>query len=54
MKPAPFCLPLRPVLARVRGKYESRGVEAYAYLDDITITAHEISPRTVGAASFLE
>ena len=35
---------------RVRQEYESQEVEAYAYLDDITIAAHEISPGTVGAA----
>ena len=41
-----FCLPLRRVLMRVREEYESQGVEACAYLDDITIAAHEISPGT--------
>ncbi|CAM9314220.1 unnamed protein product, partial [Laminaria digitata] len=49
-----FCLPLRPVLMRVREEYESQGVEAYAYLDDITIAAHEITPGTVGVVPFLE
>ena len=42
MGPALFCLPLRPVLTRVREEYESQGVEAYAYLDDITIAADKI------------
>ena len=54
MKPALFCQPLRPVLTRVREEYESQGVEAYAYLDDITIVSHEISPGTVGVVPFLE
>ncbi|CAM9941134.1 unnamed protein product, partial [Laminaria digitata] len=54
MGPALFCLPLRPVLMRVREEYESQGVEAYAYLDDITIAAHEITPGTVGVVPFLE
>ena len=39
MGQALFCLPLRPVLTRVREEHESQGVEAYAYLDDITIAA---------------
>ena len=29
-RPAMFCLPLRPVLTKVREEYESQGVEAYA------------------------
>ena len=44
----------RPVLTRVREEYESQGVEAYAYLDDITIAADEIPPGTVGVVPFLE
>ncbi|CAM9536161.1 unnamed protein product, partial [Laminaria digitata] len=54
MRPAVFCLPLRPVLMRVRGEYESQGVKAYAHLDNITIAAHEITPDTVGVVPFLE
>ena len=50
----PACLPLRPVLRRVREDYESQGVEAYAFLDKITVAAREISPRTVGVVPFLE
>ena len=49
-----FWLPLRPVLMRVREEYESQGVEAYAYPDDITMAAHDIPPGTVGAVPFLE
>ena len=52
--PALFCMPLRPALTRVREEYESQGVEAYAYLDGITIAANETSPRTVGVVPFLE
>ena len=48
MGPALFFLPLRPVLMRVREEHESQGVQAYAYFDDITISAHEISLRTMG------
>ena len=54
MGPALFGLPLRPVLTKVREEYASQGVEAYAYLDDITIAAEEISPGTVGVVPFLE
>ena len=54
MGPALFFLPLRSVLTRVREEYESQGVEAYAYLDDITIAADEISPGMVGVVPFLE
>ena len=54
MGPNLFCLPLRPVLTRVREEYESQWVQAYAYLDEIAITAHEIPPGTVGVVPFLE
>ena len=54
MGPVLFCLPLRPVLARVREEYEWQGVETYAHLDDITIAADEILPGTVGVVPFLE
>ena len=36
MGPALFCMPLLPVLKRTRTELEPRGVEAFAYLDDIT------------------
>ena len=51
--PAMFCLPLWPVLTRVREEHESQGVEAYAYSDDITIAADEISPGTLGVVPFI-
>ena len=54
MGPTLFCLPLRPALTRVREEYESQAVEAYAYLDDITIAANETSPGTVGVVPLLE
>ena len=53
MGPALFCLPLRLVPTRVRKEYESQGVEAYAYFDDITIAADEISPGTLGVVPFI-
>ena len=54
MGPVLFFLPLRPVLMRVCEAYESQGVEAYAYLDDVTVAADDISPGTVGVVLFLE
>ena len=53
MGPALFCLPLWPVLVKVREGYESQGVQTYAYLDDITTAVDEISPGTVGVVLFL-
>lgn len=50
-----FCLPLRPVLVRVREEYELQGVEAYsAHLDDVAIAVQEITPGAVGMVSFLQ
>ena len=46
--------------AAVAGAYESSGrirvvrVEAYAYLDDVTVAADDISPGTVEVVPFLE
>ena len=37
MGPALFCMPLLPVLKRIREDFEPNGVEAFAYLDDISI-----------------
>ena len=51
--PALCCLLLRPVLTRVREKCESQGVEACAYLDDITIAADKISLGKVGVVPLL-
>ena len=48
MGPALFFLPLRPMLMKVREEYESLGVEAYSYLDDITVAAHEVHPGRWG------
>ena len=42
------------MLTKVREEYEPQGVEAYGYLDNITIAADEISPGTVGVVPFLE
>ncbi|CAN0328772.1 unnamed protein product, partial [Scytosiphon promiscuus] len=54
MGPALFCMPLLPVLKRVREEFEPRGVEAFAYLDDISIGMSEITPNTVRVVPFLQ
>ena len=37
VEPAPVCLPLRPVLTRVREEYESQALKSYAYLDALSL-----------------
>ena len=54
MGPALFCMPLLPVLKRTRVEFEPRGVEAFAYLDDISIGIMEITPDTVEVVLFLQ
>ena len=53
MGPALSCVPLLPVLKRIREEFEPRGVEAFAYLD-ISIGMSEIKPDTVRAAPVLQ
>ncbi|CAN0436358.1 unnamed protein product, partial [Laminaria digitata] len=47
VRPALFCMPLLPVLKRAREEFEPKGVEAFAYLDDISTGMMEITPDTV-------
>ena len=54
MGAALFCMPLLPVLKRIREEFEPRGVEAFAYLDDISIGMSEITPDTVRVVPFLQ
>ena len=54
MGPALFCMPLLPMLKRTRAEFEPRGVEAFAYLDDISIGMMEIIPDTVEVVPFLQ
>ena len=54
MGPALFCMPLLPVLKRIREEFERRDVEVFAYLDDISIGMSEIKPDTVRAAPVLQ
>ena len=54
MGSALVCIPLLPVLKWIRGEFEQRGVEAFAYLDDISIGMTEITPDTVEVVPFLQ
>ena len=54
MGPALSCVPLLPVLKRIREEFEPRGVEAFAYLGDISIGMSEITPDTVRVEPFLQ
>ena len=54
MGPTLFCMPLLPVLKRTRAEFEPIGVEAFAYLDDISIGMMEITPDTVEVVLFLQ
>ena len=53
MGPAFFCMPPLPVLKRTRAEFKARVVEAFAYLDDISIGMVQITPDTVGVVPFL-
>ena len=54
MGPALFCMPPLPVLKRTREEFEKRGVEAFAYLEDISVGMMEITPDTVEVVHFLK
>ena len=54
MGPALFFMPLLTVLKRIREEFEARGVEAFAYLNDISIDISEITPETVKVVPFLQ
>ena len=52
--PALFCMPLLAVLKQIRADFEPRRVEAFVYLDDVSIEMVEITPDTVEVVPFLE
>ena len=54
MGPALFCMRLLPVLKRTPEEFEQRGVEAFAYLDDISIGMMEITPDRVEVVPFFQ
>ncbi|CAN0580079.1 unnamed protein product, partial [Laminaria digitata] len=49
MGPAMFCLALRTGLKRFRQKFEGEGVEAFAYMDDVSLGLTGIKANTVRA-----
>ncbi|CAN0090495.1 unnamed protein product, partial [Laminaria digitata] len=53
MGPAMFCLALRPGLKRFRQEFEGEGVEAFAYMDDVSLGLMGITANTVRAIAFL-
>ena len=52
--PALFCMPLLPVLNRTPEEFEPKGVEAFAYLDEVSIGMVEVTSDTVGVVPFLQ
>ena len=53
MGPAMFCLALRSGLKRSRQEFEKKGVEAFAYIDDISLGLARITANMVRAFVFL-
>ncbi|CAN0095586.1 unnamed protein product, partial [Laminaria digitata] len=51
--PATFCLALRLGLKRFRQEFEGEGVEAFAYMDDVSLDFVGITANTVRALAFL-
>ena len=49
-----FCMTLLPVLKRTREEFEPKGVEAFTYLDDVSIGMVEVTSDTVDIAPFLQ
>ena len=52
--PTLFCMPFLPVLKWTRAEFEPRDVEAFAYLDDISIGMMETTPDAVEVVPFLQ
>ncbi|CAN0590314.1 unnamed protein product, partial [Laminaria digitata] len=53
MGPAMFCLALRPGLKRFRQEFEGEGVDAFAYMDDVSLGLMGITANTVRSFAFL-
>ena len=49
MGPAMLCLALRPRLKRFREEFEGKGVEAFAYMDDVSLGLLGVTVNTVRA-----
>ena len=54
MGPALFCVPLLPVMQWIRAEFEPRGVQAFAYLNCISIGIIEIKHHTAESVPFLQ
>ena len=50
MGPAMFCLALRPGLKRFREEYDGEGVEAFAFMQDVSFSLVRVTANTVGAS----
>ena len=53
MGPAMFWMALRPGLKRFREEFEGEGVEAFAYMDGLSLGLTRITADTVRAFAFL-
>ena len=53
MGPAMFCLALRPGLKRFREDFEGEGLEAFEYMDDISLGLMGVATNTIRAFAFL-
>ena len=54
MEPAIFCLALRPGLKRFREEFEGEGVEAFAYMDDVSLGLMGVTDNTVRAFAYMD
>lgn len=52
--PALVCIPLLSVLKRTREEFETRGVGAFVYLDDISIGMMKVIADALGTVPFLQ
>ena len=53
MGPAMASVALRPGLKRFREEFEREGVEAFAYMDDVSLGLTGITANTIRAFAFL-
>ena len=53
MGPAMFCLAFRPGLKRFRQEFKGEGVEAFAYMDDVSLGLAVITANTIRAFASL-
>lgn len=53
MGPRLFCFPLGPGLVRPRAEFEAEGVQAFAYVDELSLGLMQIAANTVSAVPFV-